>query len=104
MNEPTAAPPVVAVVVTRDGGPWLAETLAALAAQDHPRLAVLVLDNGGDEDPAPIVAQHLPQAVVRRLSVDEGYLDLSGTTRVSGCDAIPKRTPPRPFWRAALDP
>ncbi|MEO1063098.1 MAG: glycosyltransferase [Actinomycetota bacterium] len=73
MNEPTAAPPVVAVVVTRDGGPWLAETLAALAAQDHPRLAVLVLDNGGSEDPAPIVAEHLPEAVVRRLPADEGY-------------------------------
>ncbi|MEM8902293.1 MAG: glycosyltransferase family 2 protein [Actinomycetota bacterium] len=73
MNEPTAAPPVVAVVVTRDGGPWLAETLAALAAQDHPRLAVLVLDNGGEIDPTPVVAEHLPQAVVRRLTEDRGY-------------------------------
>src|SRR5205809_265976 len=38
------APPVVAVVVTRDPGPWLEETLAALDSQDYPSLSILVID------------------------------------------------------------
>jgi GT2 family glycosyltransferase len=61
-----SAPPVVAVVVTRDAGPWLEETLAALAAQDYPSLSVLVLDNGSGEDPTPRIAAAMPNAFVRR--------------------------------------
>ncbi len=34
------APPVVAVVVTHDAGPWLEECLASLGAQDYPNLSV----------------------------------------------------------------
>lgn len=67
------APPVVAVVVTRDPGPWLEETLAALGAQDYPALSVLVLDAGSAEDPTARVAEVLPDAFVRRLAEDGGY-------------------------------
>ena len=67
------APPVVAVVVVADAGPWLDEALAALAAQDYPNLAVLVLDNAGREDPTPRVAAVLPNAYVRRLPERRGY-------------------------------
>ena len=45
------APPVVAIVVTKNPGPWLEETLASLAAQDYPSLSVLVLDNASGDDP-----------------------------------------------------
>ncbi|HZU78671.1 MAG TPA: glycosyltransferase, partial [Acidimicrobiales bacterium] len=66
------APPVVAVVVARDPGPWFEETLSSLAAQDYPELSVLVLDAGA-EDVTPRVAAVLPGAFVRRLPEDRGY-------------------------------
>jgi GT2 family glycosyltransferase len=66
-TEPTqVVPPVVAVVVTNDAGPWLEATLGALAAQDYPALSVLVLDNGSTEDPTPRIAAAMPRAFVRR--------------------------------------
>src|SRR5690242_2070726 len=66
-TEPTqVVPPVVAVVVTNDAGPWLEATLAALDAQDYPALSVLVLDNGSTEDPTPRIAAAMPRAFVRR--------------------------------------
>jgi len=46
MDPHPQAPSVVAVVVASDPGEWLAETLAALGAQDYPNLSVLVLDAG----------------------------------------------------------
>jgi GT2 family glycosyltransferase len=59
-------PPVVAVVVTNDPGPWLEETLSALAAQDYPALSVLVVDNGSTDDPTARIAAAMPGAFVRR--------------------------------------
>ncbi len=47
----TLAPPVVAVIVTCDPGPWFTETLRAFAAQEYPELSVLVLDAGSADDP-----------------------------------------------------
>src|SRR4051795_9401629 len=67
------APPVVAVVVTNNAGPWLEETIASLAAQDYPALSVLVLDNASAEDPTPRIAAVMPHAYVRRLDTDEGF-------------------------------
>ncbi len=66
-SEAVAAPPVVAVVVTRDPGPWLEESLAALEGSDYPALTTLVLDAGSTEDPTARVASVLPGAFVRRL-------------------------------------
>ncbi len=71
--ETTAPPPVVAVVVTRDPGPWFDETLQALGAQDYPDLSVLVLDAASAEDPTARVAAALPGAYVRRLDADKGF-------------------------------
>ncbi|MGI8793865.1 MAG: glycosyltransferase family A protein, partial [Acidimicrobiales bacterium] len=69
--EPTApgagAPPVVAVVVTHDPGPWFEEVLSALGAQDYPDLSVLVIDADSAEDPTARVAATLPSAFVRRI-------------------------------------
>jgi len=63
-----AVPPVVAVMVTNDPGPWFEESLAALGAQDYPSLSVLVLDNGSAEDPTDRIAAALPGAFVRRCA------------------------------------
>ncbi len=66
-------PPVVAVVVTHDPGPWLEETLRSLTSSDYPSLAILVLDAGSVEDPTPRVAAVAPHAFVRRLPGNVGF-------------------------------
>ncbi len=71
--EPLGAPPVVAVVVVTDPGPWLEEALASLGAQDYPSLSVLVIDAASVTDPTPRVAAALPGAYVRRLPDDPGF-------------------------------
>lgn len=73
MDPQPAAPPVVAVVVTCDPGPWLEETLAAVAAQEYPNLSVLVIDAASVEDPTPRIAAVLPGAYVRRLPRRVGF-------------------------------
>ena len=69
----TLAPPVVAVVVAHDPGPWFAETLASIASQDYAELSVLVLDTGGTEGLAARVAEVLPSAYVRRFEENRGF-------------------------------
>src|SRR5205823_5383585 len=66
-------PPVVAVVVTRNPGPWLEDTLAGLAGQDYDDLTILVVDCGSDDDPTSRVADVLPRAFVRRLDESAGF-------------------------------
>jgi GT2 family glycosyltransferase len=69
----TLAPPVVAVVVAHDPGPWFEETLASLASQDYAELSVLVLDAGSAEDLTARVAAVLPTAYVRRFEANRGF-------------------------------
>jgi len=69
----TIAPPVVAVIVTRDPGEWFEDTLRAFGAQDYPELSILVLDAASTVDPTPRVAAVLPQAFVRRLPTNRGF-------------------------------
>ena len=71
--ELAAQPPVVAVVVTRDPGPWFEAALASLDGQDYEDLSVLVLDAGSQQDVTPRVASVAPNAFVRRLLADPGY-------------------------------
>ena len=69
----TLAPPVVAVVVAHDPGPWFEETLASLASQDYAELSVLILDVcSGDDLPARVAAV-LPTAFVRRFEENRGF-------------------------------
>lgn len=68
-----AAPAVVAVVVTRDPGPWLEQAVDALAAQDYSNLAMLFIDAASDTDPTPRIARALPDAYVRRLDGNPGF-------------------------------
>ena len=70
---PGEAPPVVAVMVTRDPGPWFEEALAALRGQHYPRLTIVVVDSGSREDPGPRVARACPEAHVRRTEPGAGF-------------------------------
>lgn len=70
---PAGAPPVVAVMVVHDAGPWLEESLEALAAQDYPDLSVLLIDAASAVDPTSRVAATLPSAFVRRMTENRGY-------------------------------
>ncbi|MBW3627553.1 MAG: glycosyltransferase, partial [Actinobacteria bacterium] len=72
-GDPAHAPPVVAVVVTRDAGPWFEDCLSSLGAQDYPNLSVLVIDAGSEEDPLPRVAAVLEDAYVRHLGHNPGF-------------------------------
>ncbi len=67
------APPVVAVVVTADPGDWFDEAIESLAEQDYENLSVLVIDNGGSQDPTARIARILPTAFVKRLDEDRGF-------------------------------
>jgi GT2 family glycosyltransferase len=67
------APPVVAVVVARDPGPWFDEVLDSLAEQDYPNLRVLVLDNGTAPDLPGRVTLRIPGAFIRRAVAHPTY-------------------------------
>ncbi len=68
-----APPPVVAVVVTHDPGPWFEESLRSLRDQTYRALSVLVIDAGSAVDPTPRIAAVLPSAYVRRLDANPGF-------------------------------
>ncbi|MGH9271113.1 MAG: glycosyltransferase, partial [Ilumatobacteraceae bacterium] len=72
------APPVVAVVVVHDPGPWFDEALAALAAQDYPNLNTLFLLTTGvnaasDAEVRRRILARLPDAFVRELGANPGF-------------------------------
>ncbi len=69
----TLAPPVVAVVVAHDPGPWFEETLASLNSQDYAELSVLVLDAASDQSLTERVAAVIPSAYVRRFEKNRGF-------------------------------
>lgn len=67
------APPVVAVVVAHNPGPWFDECLGSIDVQDYPSLSVLIVDAASSTDPTPRVARLLPSAYVRRLDHNGGF-------------------------------
>ena len=73
MDAQPTAPPVVAVVVAHDPGPWFEESLAAIGMQDYPNLSVLVIDAASATDLTPRVAAVLPSAYVRRIDTNPGF-------------------------------
>jgi GT2 family glycosyltransferase len=66
-------PPVVAVVVSCDPGPWFEACLDSLRVQDYPNLSVLIVDAGSTEPLAQRVAAVIPDAYLRRLEENQGY-------------------------------
>ncbi|MFZ4515416.1 MAG: glycosyltransferase [Acidimicrobiia bacterium] len=67
------APPVVALIVTRNPGDWFEGTLASLGESEYPNLTVFVVDAGSDVDPTPRVAAILPNAFVQLLEGQPGF-------------------------------
>lgn len=58
-------PRVQAVLVTHDGAPLIRRALAALAAQDHPELDIVAVDNASTDGTAQILVELLgPERVV----------------------------------------
>lgn len=78
-DESALAPPVVAVVVAHDPGPWFGETIDALARQDYPNLNTLFLLTGhgpgsaDDIDVAAHIRARLPRAFVEELGGNPGF-------------------------------
>ncbi|MDQ1424030.1 MAG: hypothetical protein QOD72_1528, partial [Acidimicrobiaceae bacterium] len=74
MDSPVAvAPPVVAVVVVHEPGPWFDEVVASLAAQDYPSLRVLALITGAPDDAAQRIRSSLPEAYVHAIEGNVGF-------------------------------
>ncbi len=82
--ESPLAPPVVAVVVVHDPGPWFSDTVDALGAQDYPNLRylfIVAVDDAttmrsGDTDLAVIeqtIHDRIPAAYVRALDANPGF-------------------------------
>jgi GT2 family glycosyltransferase len=69
----TEVPTVLAVLVTRNGAPWLPRALAALARQTHPRLGVLAVDNASTDGSADLLEQALGRRRVLRLGENPGF-------------------------------
>ena len=67
------APPVVAVVVSHDPGPWLEQCLASLQQQDYRGLSVLVIDQASEPPLADRVAAVAPDFYLRRLDTNTGF-------------------------------
>jgi GT2 family glycosyltransferase len=67
------APPVVAVVVASDSGPWLEQTLTSLAAQDYDNLTTIVVDAASERPLARRVARITPTFYFARLEENRGY-------------------------------
>lgn len=70
-------------MITSDPGDWFELTLESLADQDYESLSVLVIDNGGDQDPTSRIAEILPTAFVKRLDADRGFSAAANEVLVS---------------------
>ncbi|MGH2724460.1 MAG: glycosyltransferase [Actinomycetota bacterium] len=80
----TETPSVLAILVVKDGAPWLTRALASLARQTHPRLGVLAVDNGSTDGSGDVLEATLgPRRVIR---VDE---DLGFPAAVARATAVP---------------
>ena len=74
--ETQQAPPVVAVVVVHDPGPWFDETVAALADQDYPNVRMLFLVVDGEmpfDDVQQRIRAGMPDAFVRSIGTNVGF-------------------------------
>jgi GT2 family glycosyltransferase len=77
-TDPSAAtdavrsPSVLVVLVVHDGAPWLRECLASLAAQTHPRLGAVAVDNASSDDSREILVQALGERRVIALAENQG--------------------------------
>lgn len=71
--ETQPAPPVVAVVVVHEPGPWFEDSLAAFAATDYPNVRFLFLDTGAVPPPT-----HLDASTDTSIDAVNGATDQAG--------------------------
>lgn len=69
----TGAPAVLAVLVTHDGSTWLPRVLDSLAAQDHPDLTVVAVDNASEDGSRDLLLDRLPDGQVLLADRDLGF-------------------------------
>jgi len=68
----TASPSVLVVLVVRNGGTWLRESLAGIAAQTYERLGVIAVDCASADGSGDLLVQALDEERVIRLGHDAG--------------------------------
>src|SRR5262245_46003674 len=71
-SDDVRSPSVLVVLVTRDAAGWLRGCLEALAAQTHPRLGVVAVDNGSDDGTLELLRQALGEGRVVALGENRG--------------------------------
>ena len=71
-------PSVLVALVTHDAARWLRECLQSLAAQTHPRLGVVAVDNGSTDDTRELLVHALGEGRVVALEANRG---LAGALR-----------------------
>ena len=73
MQQTNDHPSVLAVLVARNGAPWLRRVLSSLARQTHPRVGVLAVDNASSDGSADVLERMLGRRRVLRLDRDHGF-------------------------------
>ncbi len=64
-SDPAGLPLVSVIVATNRGGPFLSEALRSVADQTHPRVEVIVIDDGApDPESIDLTAQIVPDAAI----------------------------------------
>ena len=63
---------VLVVLVTRNAAAWLRSCLESLAAQTHPRLGVVAVDNGSSDGTLELLHQALGEGRVAALGENRG--------------------------------
>lgn len=79
-TEGVAVPSVLAVLVVRDGLPWLRDCLRSLAAQTHPRFGVVAVDTGSTDGSREVLRQALGDD---RVLLTEGESGLADAVRAA---------------------
>ena len=72
---PERTPTVLVVLVARDASEWLRGTVAALAAQTYPRMAVLGVDDASSDDTKRILEHALGERRVITFASPQGRAD-----------------------------
>ena len=96
--ETQQAPPVVAVVVVHDPGPWFDTTMATLAAQDYPNVRMLFLVADG-EMPFDDVQQRIRSALPDALLLVPAFAGVDRVTARMGATRRDRLTAPLPMLR-----
>ena len=88
-------PRVVAILVTHGGAPELPEAVAALAAQTHPHVEALAVDNASTDGTRTLLAERLGPDRVVTADVDLGFAGgvALGLDALAARDARAGRTP-----------